>query len=159
MRGGSSAGGRAARLAVSGPGGERFGAMKGEEAAGAGVGVFEAARSRFRRRWIRRGRGGGAELRVRRGDPGQLLLRLWLDAAEGNAFGLGFDDAHGLAVDKEQIVSVAAAGKFAHGDAAPRTEIPVPAVLHQPAGGGEQVIDLRSGEFFGCWHSCGFPLA
>ena len=53
-----------------------------------------------------------------------------LDAAEGHAFGFGFDETQGFAVDEEQVVGEAGfEGGFTHGDA---------------GGGGVEVDLIRS---------------
>src|SRR5436190_1621497 len=68
---------------------------------------------------------------------------LGLDAGEGFALGLGLDDADGLAVDEEEVVSVAEAaleGELAEGDAAGGEEVGGCGVLDVPAGGGEGLI-------------------
>ena len=89
------------------------------------------------------------------GQAGGVLRGLRLDAGEG-AFGLGFDGAHGLAVEVEQVVREAEARlhrEFAYGDAATRGQVQIVAVLHQPASRDELRVDSTPRSLFrGVYH-------
>ena len=103
------------------PGEQGFRAMKGEHAAAARVGIEAAGEEGFRAGALvaerqRRFPRGDAER-----DAGDILGGLLLHAGEGDAFGLGFHGADGLAVHEERVVGFAGLeGEFADGHAAAR---------------------------------------
>ena len=67
----------------------------------------------------------------------------------GRVVALGFDHAHGDAVDKQHVVGRAGVGGvLAHRDAAGRAEVERFHALHHPAGLGELVVDFFTGAGF-----------
>ena len=85
--------------------------------------------------------------------PGQaieVLARLGFDAREGMPARLRLDNADGLGIGVEQIVGLAGGErKLTHGDPAPRRNIQLAKVLHDPARLLELAIDLLAGFLFG----------
>ncbi len=137
------------------PGGEGFGAVEGEDVAGARLGVQRVGEVGFgagafvdeRQRAAPRRQAGGLALCV--------LAGLHLHAGERGALLLGLDHAGGLAVDVEQVVRFAVAGvqlELADRHAAGGVDVGGLEVLHRPAGGGEQAVDVLAGELLGRCH-------
>lgn len=80
-----------------------------------------------------------------------VLCGLHLDANEGRALFLGFDDAGGLAVDVEHVIREAVAFrelKLSYGDPAVGGDVRVHRVADDPACRREQPIDLLAGRCF-----------
>jgi len=83
---------------------------------------------------------------------GGVLAGLGLDAGQGGAGLLGFDDAGGPAIDVEEIVGGAVArfeGELPDGHAATGVEIDGARILHGPAGRDEGGVDRLAGGGFG----------
>ena len=86
---------------------------------------------------------------------GGVLRGLRLDADERGAAFLGLDDAGGFAVHVEHVVGEAVALlqlELADGDAAVGGDVGLVRVAHDPAGGGQQLVDLVACELFGRGH-------
>ena len=131
------------------PGEERLGAMEGEDVTAARLGIKAVGEAGF-------GAGGFVAERERRFPRGQsgrnagnVLVRLFLDADQGMAFGLGLDRADGFGVHEERVVGFAGGkGKLTHRDAPRGREIDLVLGLNSPAGRGEHRVDLLAGFFF-----------
>ena len=81
-----------------------------------------------------------------------------LDGGKGDADLLGLDNADGLAIHKEQVVSAARDERnFSNGDSLSCPEVELPGVLHHPATGNKECIDLLAGGFFE-WHRLNITL-
>jgi hypothetical protein len=65
---------------------------------------------------------------------------------------LRFDYSSGVPVDVEKVVGETVAGgewEFADGNAAAGFDVDAVAILDQPAGGGEQAVDISAGAVLG----------
>ena len=116
------------------PLGQCHGRMKGKDRAASRLRVQPVGELRFRAgALVQEGEGtlvGGKVV----GQAGAVLLRLHFDATQGEALRLGFDDAHGLPVDVEEVVGGAVAwleAELAYGDAAGGVQVDGAGVLHR----------------------------
>ena len=134
------------------PGGEGFGAVKGEDGAAAGVGFEEVGEARLD--------SGGLVTEGERAARGGEVVReslavfagLDFDFDEGNSLLLGLDYSGGTTVNIEEVIGEAMSGgqgEFADGDAAAGFDVDAVAILDQPAGGGEQAVDVSTGAVLG----------
>jgi len=88
------------------------------------------------------------------GQPAHVFFGLLGDADQRLAFGLGLDDAAGLAGDEEQVVA-GAGGELvlADGDADAGTEGHRGAILQEPTCQFEKLVDSVARGGFGCRQS------
>jgi hypothetical protein len=86
------------------------------------------------------------------GKANAVFFGLDFVAGESFAFFFGFDDASGDGIDIEKIVRLAVTGfhgEFADGDAAAGGDVGFVARLHDPAGFGEEAVDIFPSAGFG----------
>lgn len=82
-----------------------------------------------------------------------VLGRLFGHAAEGHAGFLGFDDAGGFAVYEQQVVAEAGVdGEFADGYAEGGCAVEGVAVLEEPTGIQQELVDFLAGLLFRLVH-------
>ncbi len=90
----------------------------------------------------------------RRAQANAVPGRLRLDPAERRSLRLGLDDADGPSLDEKQIIGrPRAEGKLPHRHAQPCAQVEVAAVLHHPAVGFQQSVDILAGVLLGRRHS------
>ena len=133
------------------PGGERFRAVKGKDAAGTGLGVALVAEERFNA-------GGFVEEGQRAGCDGLNEIRQILgvmagllgDTRKEGALLFGLGNANGLAVHNQQVIAGAGFERdFAQGDPASGRGVKIAVILNHPAGSAELRVNLPAGELFG----------
>ena len=80
-----------------------------------------------------------------------VAIDLQLNATHGVADGLGFQDAHRLAIHEEQVVGEAAVGEteLPHGHAATGGEVHLIAVLDEPPGFDQVGVNLLPSSLLG----------
>jgi hypothetical protein len=122
--------------------------VEGEDGAAAGVGFEEVGEARLDSGGLVAER----EPATRRGEVPRESLTVFagldLDFDEGNPFLFCLDYSGCVAVDVEEVVGKAVSGgqrEFADGNAATGFDVDAVAILDQPAGGGEQAVDVSAG--------------
>jgi hypothetical protein len=126
--------------------------VEGEDGAAASVGFEEVGEARLD--------SGGLvaewERAARRGEVPRESLAvsagLDFDFDEGNALLLCLDYSGCVAVNVEEVVGKAVSGgkwEFADGNAAAGFDVDAVAILDEPAGGGEQAVDISAGAVLG----------
>ncbi len=151
MRSGQIDEARTESVGFSDPIGESFGAMKGEDATRARVGVAGVAEEcfdagRFVEERKRAGETGGEKVRKAGGIAGGLLGH----GRERGAFFYCFGHADRATIYEEKIITGAGLERnFAKGDASAGGEIGFLVILHDPPARDELRVDLLAGGGFG----------
>jgi hypothetical protein len=130
------------------PFGQRFGLVKGEDGTAARFGIEVAGEASFDAGgFVGKGKGIARDGDII-GDAGTIFGALLFHAGQCLSDGFGFDDANGLTINEEEIVSRAFEQRiFAHSNATPGAQVDGIAILHDPTGLREVIVDLLARAF------------